>query len=125
MKPHNSDLALWTKKRFPKGKPREGSRGGSLFQRKSFPKPNQGMPSNRNDPKCFYCGRIGHIARECYKKKNDDEARHTNIKQSGNFAEANTNIESKDLKFFVQMLRCLLKLMMLILRLLILVLQFT
>ena len=31
MKPQNSDLALWTKNRFPKGKPREGCRGGSSF----------------------------------------------------------------------------------------------
>ena len=29
LKPQNSDLALWTKKRFPKGKPGEGGRGGS------------------------------------------------------------------------------------------------
>ena len=29
LKPLNSDLALWTKKRFPKGKPGEGGRGGN------------------------------------------------------------------------------------------------
>ena len=32
LNPQNSDLALWTKKRFPKGKPGEGGRGGSHFQ---------------------------------------------------------------------------------------------
>ena len=41
LKPNNSDLTLWTNKRFTKG---------SSFQRNSFPKPNQGMPSNRNEP---------------------------------------------------------------------------
>jgi hypothetical protein len=101
LKPQNSDLALWTKKRFPKGKPRKRGRGGSSFQRKSFPKPNQGMSSNRNEPKCFYCGRTGHLAKECYKKKNDDEARHKNRKHSGHFVEKNLNIDSKDLKLFV------------------------
>jgi hypothetical protein len=29
LKPRNSYLALWTKKRFPKGKPGEGGRGGN------------------------------------------------------------------------------------------------
>jgi len=99
LKPQNLDLSLWTKKRFPKGKPREGGREGSSFKRKS--NQNQGMPSNRNEPKCFYCGRTGHIARECYKKRNDDEARHKNGKHSGHFAEENSNIEPKDLKLFV------------------------
>jgi hypothetical protein len=49
LKPLNSNLALWTKKKFPKGKPREGGRGGSSFKRKS--NPNQGMPPNKNEPK--------------------------------------------------------------------------
>jgi hypothetical protein len=84
LKPQNSYLALWTKKRFPKGKPGEGGRGGNSFHRNSFPKPNQGMPSKRNEPKCFYCGKSGNISKECYKKKNY-EARHKN-KHSGHFA---------------------------------------
>jgi hypothetical protein len=100
LKPQNSDLALWTKKRFSKGKPREGGRGGRSFQRKSFLKPNQGMPSNRNEPNCLYCGRTGHLARECHKKKND-RARHKNRKHSGHFAEENPNFDSKDLRLFV------------------------
>ena len=86
LQPQKSDLALWTKKRFPKGKPGEGGRGENSFQRKSFPKPNQGMPSNRNEPKCFYCGRTGNLAKECYKKKNE-EAKKKNRKHSGHFAE--------------------------------------
>ena len=45
------------------------------------------MPSNRNEPKYLYCGRTRHLARECYKKKNDDEAKNKNRKHSGNFAE--------------------------------------
>jgi len=69
-KPQNTDLALWTKKKFSRGKQGEGSKGESPFQRKQFPKPNQVMSSNRNEPKCFYCGRTMHLARECYKKKN-------------------------------------------------------
>ena len=59
------------------------------------------MPSNRNEPKCFYCGRTGHLSRECYKKKNDDESKHKNRKHSGHFAEENPNFGSKDLKLFV------------------------
>ena len=100
LKPQNSDLELWTKKRFPKGKLGEGGRGGNSFQRKSFPKLDQGMPSIRNEPKCFYCGRIGHLSRECYKKKND-ETRHKNRKHPTHFAEENPNFDSKDLRLFV------------------------
>ena len=59
------------------------------------------MPSNRNEPKCFYCGRTRNLARECYKKKNDDEARHKNRKHAEHFAEENLNIDSKYLKLFV------------------------
>jgi hypothetical protein len=49
LKPQNSNLSLWTKKRFPKWKPRDGGRGGSSFQMNS--KTNQGMPSNINETK--------------------------------------------------------------------------
>jgi hypothetical protein len=59
------------------------------------------MPSNIDEPKCFYCGRTGHVARECYKKKNDYEARHKNRKHSRHFAEENPNIDPKYLKLFV------------------------
>jgi hypothetical protein len=100
LKPQNPDLALWTKKKFSRGKQGEGSKGGSPFQRKSSPKPNQGMSSNINEPKCFYCGRTGHLARECYKKKSD-EARHKYRKHSGHFAGENPNSNSKDLRLFV------------------------
>jgi hypothetical protein len=58
------------------------------------------MPSNINEPKCFCCGRIGHLAIECYKKKND-EARHKNRKHSRHFGEENLNFDSKDLRLFM------------------------
>jgi hypothetical protein len=58
------------------------------------------IPSNRNEPKCFYYGRTRNIPRECHKKKND-EARHKNRKHSGHFANENPNFDSKDLRLFV------------------------
>ena len=45
LKPQNSDLALWSNKRFS---------GGSSLQRRKSPTLNQGMPSNRNESNSFF-----------------------------------------------------------------------
>jgi hypothetical protein len=58
------------------------------------------MSYNKNKPKCFYCGRIGHISREFYKKKSD-EAIYKCKKHSEHFAKENPNFDSKDLRLFV------------------------
>lgn len=57
------------------------------------------MSSARNDSgiKCFYYGRIGHIARDCY-KKNIDKAKHRHKRHTGYFVGEDQN---DDLKLFV------------------------
>jgi hypothetical protein len=82
------------------------------------------MPYNRNEPKCFYCGSIWHLDKECYKKKNDED-RHKNRKHSGHFAEENLNFDSKDLRLFVSNVALSTETAMLMHGLLILELQFT
>ena len=109
LKPQNSDSALWSNKRFS---------GGSSLQRRQSPRLNQGMPSNRNESKsCFYCGRPGHLIRDCQKKKSD-EARNKTRKHTDHFAEDSSehdlrlfnasddfdespNFDSRDLRLFV------------------------
>jgi hypothetical protein len=84
LKPQNKYLALLSNKRSARG--RSGERGSSSQGRQS-PRPNQGMQSNRTDSKsCFYCGRPGHIVRDCHKKKSD-EARNKPRTHSGHYAE--------------------------------------
>jgi hypothetical protein len=57
LKPKNTGLALWSNKTSSKGRLGERFRGVSSLQRKQYPRPNQGMQSNRNESKsCFYCG---------------------------------------------------------------------
>jgi hypothetical protein len=54
LKPQNSDLALWSNKRSARGRSGERGRGGSSSQRRQSPRPNQGMPSNKNESNsCF------------------------------------------------------------------------
>jgi hypothetical protein len=98
LKPQNTDLALWSNKRSSRGRSGERGRGGRSSQRRQSPRPNQGMPSNRNESKsCFYCGRPGHLIKDCHKKKSD-EARNKPRKHSGHYAEESSN---HDLRLFI------------------------
>jgi hypothetical protein len=73
LKPQKKDLALWSNKRSLRGRPGERGRGDTSSQRRQSPRPNQGMLSNKNESKsCFYCGRPGHLIRDCHKKKSDE-----------------------------------------------------
>lgn len=57
------------------------------------------MSSNRGDSKtkCFYCGRVGHIAKYFHKKR-FDEGRKTHKKHAGHFVDED---ENQNLKLFV------------------------
>ena len=47
------------------------------------------MLANHSEKKCFYCGKKGHIQRDCYYKRQADEARRrqVNPKHRGYFVE--------------------------------------
>jgi hypothetical protein len=84
-------LALWSNKRSLRGRSGERGRGGRSSQRRQSPRPNEGMPSNRNESKiCFYCGRPRHLIRDYYKKKSDEDSNKPR-KHSGHYAEESSN----------------------------------
>jgi hypothetical protein len=104
LKPRNKDLVVWSNKISARGRSGERGRGGSSWQRGSSsqrrqsPRPNQGMQSNRTESKsCFYCGRPGHIDKDCHKKKSD-EARNKPRTHSGHYVEKSSN---HDLRLFI------------------------
>ena len=73
LKPQSADLALMAKKKFfiEKGNPSQQNKGNPQKRHNQA----QGMYLNRNDTviKCFYCRKIGHMAKECRKKKFHEE----------------------------------------------------
>lgn len=96
LKPQNLDLALMTKFK-PKGKVVADHKRGSA-SRKRTP---QGMTSHKHDyaPKCFYCGKIGHIAKFFHKKKADGE-RYKQRRHVGHLANAYAS-QNQDVKLFM------------------------
>jgi len=80
LKPQNLDIALMTKQKPFRGKASVGHKGGVTPQRRR----PQNMSSSKSDSgtKCFYCGRVGHIARNCHKLKLA-EGRHRYTKHAG------------------------------------------
>jgi hypothetical protein len=60
--------------------------------------PNQGMQSDKNESKsCFYSGRLGHMVKDCHKKK-IDEARNKPRIHLGHYAEKSSY---QDLRLFI------------------------
>jgi hypothetical protein len=96
-KPQSSDLALMAKKKPFRGKPNAAQKSSATPQRKM--PPPQGTSFNRNDSatKCFYCGRTGHIARYCMKKK-FDEGRKRHKQHAGHFVDEE---QSQNLRLFI------------------------
>eukprot|EP00253_Pinus_taeda_P010637 PITA_10637 len=94
LKPQNPDLALMTKFK-PKGKAVADHRKGSV-SRKRTP---QGMTLHKHDsaPKCFYCGKIDHIAKFFHKKKADGE-RYKKRRHAGHLANVDQN---QDVRLFM------------------------
>jgi len=73
LKPQSADLALMAKKNFYKVKGGPQQQNGASSHKR--PNVTQGMHPNKKfyETKCFYCGKLGHIARECRKKKYHEE----------------------------------------------------
>lgn len=94
LKPQNLDLALRMKFK-PKGKAMADYKKGSV-SRKRTP---QGMASHKRDfsPKCFYCGKRGHIAKFFHKKKVDEE-RYKQKRHVDHLADAD---ENQDVRLFI------------------------
>jgi len=92
--PENAYLALVANKNFLKRK-----RGGHRISGPSKKNPFQGISFAKNDIgiKFFYCGRVGHIARDFY-KKNKDENRYRHKRHTGHFAGEDMN---HDLKLYM------------------------
>ena len=57
---------------------------------------------NRKDDDCFYCGKPGHIVKDCYKRKTN-ESKQKFRKHHGNYLKGDTSINDgvKSLKLFV------------------------
>jgi hypothetical protein len=102
LKPQSKDLSLWSNNRSARGRSGVRGRGGGSWQKGSSSQrrqsPNQGIQYDRNESKsCFYCGRPGHMVKDCHKKKSD-EARNKPRTHSGHYAEKYSN---QDLKLFI------------------------
>lgn len=99
LKPQDPDLALITKFK-PKGIGMADQRRGNTSEMTP-----QGMTSYRNDsaPECFYCGKIGHIAKFCRKKKSNQE-RYNQKRHVGHLADADADTDpdkNLDVKLFM------------------------
>lgn len=73
LKHQSANLALVVRKNFYKGKGGPQQQNGASSHKR--PNLTQGMHPNKNyfETKCFYCGKLGHIAKECRKKKYHEE----------------------------------------------------
>lgn len=88
LKPQDPDLALITKFK-PKGRAMANQRRGNTSEMTP-----QGMTLYRNDsaPECFYCGKIGHIAKFCRKNKENQE-RYNQKRHAGHLADADADTD--------------------------------
>eukprot|EP00253_Pinus_taeda_P029672 PITA_29672 len=100
---NDSDLALVAKGKQPyKGKPWDKSKGGK-FQAKQKGMAQSKFPiRDKRNNDCYYCGKLGHHAKDCYKRKYN-ESKQINISHNGNFMDKDTSINDgfKNLKLFV------------------------
>ena len=94
---------------LPKGKlsyrknPWERNKGGKPpCAHKGMKSSKFEAPSKMNDVACYYCGKLGHFARDGYKKKSDD-SRHKNGKHVGHFVEGEERVKPnfRNLRLFI------------------------
>jgi len=103
MDSHTSELALVARGKQPyKGKPWDRNRTGKFQPR------NRGMNQSKFDAHdkkkddCFYCGKPGHHAKDCYKRK-ANESKQKFRKHNGNYVQSDTSINDgfRNLKLFI------------------------
>ena len=103
MDSHTSELALIAKGKQPyRGKPWDRNRAGKFHPR------NRGMTQSKFDTHdkkidgCFYCGKPGHYAKDCYKRK-ANESKKNFRKHNGNYVKTDTSINDgfKNMKLII------------------------
>eukprot|EP00253_Pinus_taeda_P024154 PITA_24154 len=89
LNPQSDDLVLVAKRRLSKGRQsqQQSKQRGGTSQKN--PHSQKGMLANHYEKKCFCRGKMGHIQRDCYHKKQAHEARRrqVNPKHRGYFVE--------------------------------------
>jgi hypothetical protein len=100
---HTLELELVTKRKQPyRGKPRDRNRTCKFQPR------NRGMTQSKFDAHdkknddCFYCGKPGHHAKDCYKRK-ANESKQKFRKHNGNYVKRDNSINDgfRNLKLFI------------------------
>ena len=95
-----TDWALMARGRYPYRGNRQNTNKGKFCVR------NRGMSHNESsankDIVCNYCGKSGHMARDCFKKINND-SNNRYIKHNGNYVRKDTpNVNGfKNLRLFI------------------------
>eukprot|EP00253_Pinus_taeda_P020335 PITA_20335 len=97
---NGSDLALTARGKRPfQGRPWDRNRGCFQAKQKGMAPPDSYVKRNIE---CDYCGKPGHLAKDCYRRKNNESNQRHN-KHNGNYINRDTSVNDgfKNLKLFL------------------------